>query len=200
MSSQVFVISGPSGVGKSTLINRLSKEMPDLGYSVSHTSRHKREGEVDGVHYNFISRERFRDMIERGEFVEWAEVYGEYYGTSHKTIKEHLLNNRDVILDVDPVGAKNIKAKYMDSSLIFIIPPSLEELKKRIKKRGTERDYDIKVRMEKAIEEIKESSWYDYIVINDDIEKALFALKSIIISSRLKSKHMFQKVKELFMK
>ena len=199
MSAQIFVISGPSGVGKSTIIDNLRKEMPDLAYSVSHTSRPKREGEIDGVHYNFITRKRFREMIERGEFVEWAEVYGEFYGTSHKSIRENLKEHKDVILDIDPVGARNIKNSYRNCSLIFIVPPSMEELEKRIRKRGTEEEDELKKRLQNAIDEIKESSWYDFIVINENVKDAVMSLKSIIISSRLKSIYMFERVKELLM-
>ncbi len=199
MSAQIFVISGPSGVGKSTIIDILRKEMPDLAYSVSHTSRPKREGEIDGVHYNFITRKRFREMIERGEFVEWAEVYGEFYGTSHKSIRENLKEHKDVILDIDPVGARNIKNSYRNCSLIFIVPPSMEELEKRIRKRGTEEEDELKKRLQNAIDEIKESSWYDFIVINENVKDAVMSLKSIIISSRLKSIYMFERVKELLM-
>jgi guanylate kinase len=198
MGTQLFVISGPSGVGKSTLIKRLREQLPDIGYCVSHTSRLKRPGEEDGVNYHFITRDRFQEMIRKGEFVEWEEIYGELYGTSYGSITELLDKGRDVIMDIDPRGAKNIKERYEESILIFILPPSMDELERRIRKRATEKEQVINERLQKALGEIKESSWYDYMVINENIEDTVLALRSIIVSNRLRTKNMIQKVKWIF--
>jgi len=186
VKSTLFIISGPSGVGKGTLRERVLEDIKDLVFSVSITTRERRPGEVDGKDYIFVSEEKFMEMIKRGEFLEWAKVYGYYYGTPKRFIEESLKNGYDVLLEIDIQGAKRVRERYPDVVSIFIIPPSLDEVVKRLKKRATEREEDFLIRVNKAKDEIKEIEHYDYFIINDDIEKASSLLKCIIVSHRSK--------------
>lgn len=183
----IFVISAPSGAGKTTLCERLLKVLPDLKMSVSHTTRKPRPGEKDGVNYFFVDKKTFEEMIANEEFIEWAEVYGNFYGTSKKVIFDLIKEGYDILLDIDTQGAKNIRKLYPESVLIFILPPSLEELQRRLLLRNENKDI-IEKRLSKACEEISQYKFYDYIVINDDIEKALNDLLCIIYAERLKTK------------
>lgn len=176
----LFVFSAPSGTGKTTLAKRLCKDIQGLAHSVSYTTRPMREGEIEGIHYHFVTVEEFKDMIEQGDFIEWALVHGNYYGTSRQKILERLDNSLDTILDIDTQGAAEIKRLIPGSVLIFIMPPSFDELRKRLISRKTESEDIINMRLKKAEEEIKSSVNYDYIVINDDFEEALEDLKCII--------------------
>ena len=166
MSGQLFVISGPSGAGKSTIVNALRERIEDLGYSISHTSRNPRGTEKDGIEYHFVSRKTFREMIDKGAFVEWARVYHDYYGTSVSGLKEQVAAGLDILLDLDTQGAKNIKKHFENSVLIYMLPPSLGILEKRLKQRGTDDERVVSSRMEKASDEIKNCVWHDYIIIN----------------------------------
>lgn len=179
----LIVISGPSGAGKGTVIKGVLKKKPELVYSVSYTTRPKREREVNGRDYFFVSKEEFEKMIERGEFLEWAKVYGYYYGTSKSFVLEKLKQGKDVILEIEIQGAKKIREVFdrNNAIFIFIAPPSFQELKKRIEKRRRgESEEEIKRRLEFAKEEIKEAEKYDYIVINDDIDRAVEEVLCII--------------------
>ncbi len=182
----LFVISGPSGVGKGTLRERVLREIPDLLFSVSVTTRKKRPQEVDGKDYIFIDIERFKEMIENNELLEWALVYGNYYGTPIKFIEENLKKGKDVLLEIDIQGARKVREKCPHAVFIFIAPPSLEELINRLKKRATETEEEFRKRVEKVDEEMEEAKFYDYLVINDNIEDASSRLKCIILSERSK--------------
>ncbi|MCD4715262.1 MAG: guanylate kinase [Desulfobacterales bacterium] len=187
MPGQLFVISGPSGAGKSTIVNALSDRTDGLVYSISHTSRRPRGREKSGIEYHFVDPGTFNRMIEAGAFVEWAKVYDDFYGTSFSSIEGQTGSGVDVLLDVDSQGARNIRKHFEDSVLIYVLPPSLEILKKRLKGRGTDDEGVIKVRMEKALNDIDNCLWYDYIIINDDLEKAITEAKSIIIAKRCRT-------------
>lgn len=196
----IFVISAPSGTGKTTLCERLLKILPDLRMSVSHTTRQPRAYEKNGIDYFFIDKKNFEEMIANDEFIEWAEVYGNFYGTSKKMIFSLIENGYDILLDIDTQGAKNIKSLYPDSVLIFILPPSLKELEKRLLLRNEDRDI-IDKRLSKASQEISQYKFYDYVVINDSIERALNDLLSIIYAERLKTKRIEPyKIDEIFKK
>jgi len=197
MKGHLFVISGPSGVGKSTIISHVLKKIPHIRYSVSYTTRSPRRGEVDGIDYNFISETEFREMIRKGEFIEWEEVYGNLYGTSYRFIYEAMKQGEDIIMDIDPKGARNIKDKIDHSHLIFIFPPSVEELFKRLKGRKTDSDEIIDRRMKQVFQELRESRWYDYVVVNDDMDSAIRAVESIIISFRYIRERISNRIKDI---
>ncbi len=194
----IFVISAPSGAGKTTLCERLLKKLSDLKMSVSHTTRPPRDGETHGVDYYFVDKKTFETMIANEEFVEWAEVYGNLYGTSKKVINDLMVEECDILLDIDTQGARNIKKLYPESVLIFILPPSLNELGRRLLSRDKD-DEVVKKRLSKASEEIKQFMFYDYIVINDNIEEAVNDLLCIIYAERLKTSRIKQEsIKKLF--
>jgi guanylate kinase len=197
-SGSIFVVSGPSGVGKSTIIRHVREIIPMLGYSVSHTSRKPRGGEVEGLDYHFVDRDTFTSMIEKGEFVEWAVVYTDYYGTSVSGIDASTSQGLDVIMDVDVRGARNIKSRFEESTLIYILPPSMGELEKRLKTRGTEEEGPFQRRLGKALKEIRNCLWYDYIVFNDELTGAVEEVRSVIIAERCRRRRRLPKARELF--
>jgi guanylate kinase len=198
MSGQLYVISGPSGVGKSTIIRLLRDRIKHLGYSISYTSRKPRKNEVDGVDYHFVERDTFIRKIEDGEFVEWAEVYRDFYGTAFFGLRAQLNRGLDVIMDVDIQGAKNIKEHFKESVQSYILPPSMEVLKKRLRKRATDDEKVMNERIEKASEDIKTCVFYDYIIINDDLNKSVAQMESIITATRCRKSHVLPRVQELF--
>ena len=179
-----MVISAPSGTGKTTLCKKLLDEFPDLHFSVSCTTRPAREGEKEGRDYHFITLEDFKDRVARGEFIEWEELYGHYYGTAKRTIEEMLRKGHDVVLDIDTKGARRVKALYPDAVLVFIMPPSVEILKERLKNRRSETDDIIGIRFNRAMEEIRANEWYDYVVFNDIIPDSVAVLRSIYIAEK----------------
>ncbi len=181
----LYIVSAPSGAGKTTLCKRLTEVVSGIKHSVSYTTRLPRRGEKNNVHYSFISELRFKRMIERGEFAEWAVVHGNLYGTSIKRLEKINREGYDIILDIDTHGAMQIRRKYRDSIGIFILPPSMSALKERLSRRMSESDDEIKRRLDRAKDEIADYKHYDYIVINDDFKQALRELESIIISTRL---------------
>jgi guanylate kinase len=164
-------------------------------YSVSYTTRLSRPGEEDGKDYYFISDKAFRDHINQGEFAEWEEYSGNLYGTSAKTMKAFLEKGLDLILDVEPRGAKTVKKNYPGGIFVFILPPSIDELKKRLTRRGFESQQVMDKRMEKALDEIKEIVWYDYIIINDRIETAVDALRAIYVAEKSRRERSANKIK-----
>jgi guanylate kinase len=192
----LFIVSGPSGAGKTTLIQRVRDQLQPLGielyFSVSHTTRHRREGEVPGVSYYYVEAEEFQAMVQRGEFLEWAHVHAHRYGTSRAEVIQRLRDGLDVILDIDYQGAKQIDRdpELKPRSLsVFIFPPSLETLKVRLRDRGLNTDDEIHIRLRKAIDEIDEGKdFYDYIIINDNLDAATECLKAAIIARKLQTK------------
>lgn len=195
MSSQkqkrgrLFVISAPSGAGKSTLCAMMMKKYPELKFSVSYTTRLPRGAEKDGVDYFFVSKDIFLDMVAKNEFLEWADVHGNYYGTSAKTIENTLASGADVILDIDPQGAMQLKQKTKDSVFIFITAPSFDILRDRLIKRGTDKHDSIERRLLNAREEVKYFSDYDYLIINDESDKAFCDLDAIYRAEKLRTSH-----------
>lgn len=199
MAGRLYVFSGPSGVGKSTLIRLVMQGVGNLGYSVSHTTRRPREKEVNGVSYHFVNRETFTKMIQDGDLLEWAEVYGDLYGTSSSSLSAQVRSGMDVVLDVDPQGALNIRRAFKDCVLVFILPPSLQALEKRLRDRGTEEEGALRARIAQALREIQECLRYDYLVFNDDLSLAAETVKSIFLSERCRAARLTQKVRETFL-
>lgn len=182
----IIVISGPSGSGKSTLIGRLMEHHPEIIFSTSHTTRPIRGKEVNGSDYHFIPQEEFLEMVENDQFVEWAKVYGNYYGTSYREIESKSKIGGDTILalDIDVQGARKIKEKYHDALFIFVVPPSLEILRQRLEAREKKFDQHIRKRLEIAKEELRQYNIYDYIVVNDKLEEAFKVLDAIYTAYR----------------
>ncbi len=183
----LYIVSAPSGAGKSSLISALLESNPnsDLQVSVSHTTRAPREGEVNGQHYHFVSVDEFKAAIEEGVFFEWAEVFGNYYGTSRKVIEQQLANGIDVFLDIDWQGARQVKELMPQAKGIFILPPSRTELERRLIGRGTDSDEVIAGRMAKAVSEMSHYDEYDYLIVNDSFEQALADFGAIIKANRM---------------
>lgn len=186
---QLIVLSGPSGVGKSTVIAELLHERPNTYFSVSYTTREPRVGEADGVNYNFVSTETFEAMIAREEFLEYAQYVDHYYGTSLRLINDKLESGMDVILDIEVQGAARVRRKCPDAVLIFIIPPSFEELSRRLHGRQTELEEVIEGRLQKAREEFREIHNYDYLVVNDKVSDAAAQISAILIAESCRTKY-----------
>ncbi len=182
----MFIISAPSGAGKTTLCHELIKICSGLKISVSYTTREPRGGEIDGVHYFFVKNDEFNKMIEAGDFLEWAMVHGNLYGTSKAKINEILGQGFDVLLDIDVQGGKLLKGKIQDSVMIFILPPNMKSLKERLRGRMTDSESIILQRITKAKDEIKEYKYYDYVIVNNTLDEAIIQLKSIVYAERLK--------------
>lgn len=180
----IFVISAPSGVGKSTLIRLLLESVPLLHFSISHTTRPRRAAEQDGRDYFFVERDKFESMIAADEFVEWANVHGNLYGTSRGHLEEVRKAGPDVILDVDVQGQGQVKKKLPEAITVFILPPSFGELKTRLLSRGSESDRAIQSRLEQAGEEIARWKDYDYLVVNDELHRAFEQLRAIVLATR----------------
>jgi guanylate kinase len=198
MSGVLFVLSAPSGAGKSTILAALKNRVGGFGYSVSHTTRDPRGREKDGVDYHFVDRMTFKEMVKAGAFVEWAKVHNNLYGTSISGIEKQTASGFDVLLDIDPQGAKNIKKKFKDSVLIYVLPPSMEILEERIRDRGTDSESIIENRMKEAPQLIEVCVWYDYIIINDDLKRAVEEARAIVISERCRTIRRLPDAKKLF--
>ncbi|MRR17403.1 MAG: guanylate kinase [Deltaproteobacteria bacterium] len=193
-----IVLSAPSGTGKSSICRRLLAACPEVEFSVSYTSRTPRPNEINGKDYHFISREDFQRRMDEGEFVEWIENYGNFYGTSGKAMREILGRGKDLLLDVEPRGAKEIKKKFANGVFIFVLPPSLDELLNRLKKRGHESPEVIKKRFTQAEDELKEVLWYDYAVFNDNLEMAVKQVIAIYRSEKCKTSRLQNKINRFF--
>ena len=180
-----LVISAPSGAGKTTLVQRLLREFPQFGYSISCTTRQPRQGEVDGKDYVFLSREEFEQRRAQGYFAEWAEVHGNLYGTPLAPVKDSLQRGQDVLFVIDVQGAAQLKLSLAEAVFIFILPPSMTELERRLRSRALDDEATIERRMANARQEMLESRWYDALVINDDLDTAYDALRSVFVAASL---------------
>lgn len=192
-----IVISAPSGAGKTTLITRLVKEVRGLEFSISTTTRSSRRGEVDGKSYYFISKDEFRKRIKETAFVEWAMVHGNYYGTSKKEIDRITSDGNIPIFDVDVQGSHSLRDKLDNAVFILIVPPSIAELEKRLRLRNTDSESVIQLRLRNAVGELKHYDNFDYIVVNDDLERALDDLKSIIIAEQRRTDRNLELIRRL---
>lgn len=183
----MFVMSSPSGAGKTTLTRLLVQKEQNIELSISVTTRQRRPSEVDGVHYHFVSRPQFEKMRDSGELLEWAEVHGNYYGTPAKPVEKALAKGKDVLFDIDFQGTRQLyKRAASDVVSIFILPPSIAEMKKRIRRRATEDDATLKKRLETAKHEVPRWVEYDYVIINDDLDEAFADIHSILQAERMK--------------
>lgn len=183
-SGSLFIVSAPSGAGKSSLVKALLAEVQGVGLSISNTTRKARTGEVDGKDYHFISQPEFETIRDQDGFLEWAHVHGNYYGTSRRWVESQMAIDRDVLLEIDWQGAEQVVRKVDNVVSIFILPPSMEELEKRLRGRGTDSEEVILKRMGAAQREIEQATRFDYVILNDDFTQALLELKSIVFASR----------------
>lgn len=197
----ILIVSGPSGAGKTTVVNLFLQDNADFTLSVSHTTRSRRANEIEGKNYYFVSKEEFLNMIERDEFVEWAEVYGNYYGTSKKEIERILNEKKNILLEIDVQGALSVKKSFPDESvLVFILPESFSDLKNRLISRNTEMKEDLEKRLKTAKKEIEQINFYDYVIINKygcEKESSQF-LSSIVQVEKMKVRRFWNKIKDAF--
>ena len=194
MSSRVrgllFIVSAPSGAGKTTLVERLVEQVPNLKLSRSYTSRPAREGETDGVDYNFLTRARFEAMIAAGEFLEWADVFGNLYGTSSRDTDDILASGSDLVLVIDVQGARKVRQDSVDATAVFVMPPSLHVLEERLRGRSKDSEDAIQRRLRVAREEVAAFAEYDYIVVNDELTAAVDRLRGIVVAERVRLRSM----------
>jgi guanylate kinase len=193
----LFVVSSPSGGGKGTLIQRVLKELPNVSYSVSYTTRAPRNGEVEGREYFFVTPEKFQSMIAAGEFLEWANVYGKLYGTSRCQVLHEVSEGRDIIVEVDVQGAESVRELIADAVSVFILPPSLEVLRRRLVARGTDSAAELEVRLQNAPRELEAYKEFDYVIINDDVERAACQLTCIIEAERVRRERQESRIKRM---
>jgi len=197
MRANLYIVSAPSGSGKTTLLQRLLPTFSDLRFSVSHTTRQPRVGEKNGVDYYFVDRSEFLGMIDRGAFLEWAEYYGQLYGTAYDFVDYQLKAGCDVILDIDVQGARQVKSRIPGAIAVFILPPSYSELERRLRSRRLESDEAIHRRLEIAKSEIPYYRDYDYIVINEVLENSIQLLESIVRSGHAMPEHQQARIEEI---
>ena len=193
-----IILSAPSGAGKTSLCRELLKIFPDIRESVSFTTRKPRPGEVEGEAYHFVSHEEFEQMADQDAFAEWAIVHGNMYGTALSTLEEARRNGVDLVLDIDCQGALKLKEQFDGGIYIFILPPSMAELRRRLEARSSDSQEIIERRILRAADEIKEARWYDFIIINDDFELACRELSAIVIAHHRKTFRMMEQVGKLF--
>ena len=194
----ILILSAPSGAGKTSLCRELFKAFPDMKESVSYTTRTPRPGEVEGEAYHFVSHDEFERMVEEDAFAEWAEVHGNRYGTALRTLEEARKNGVDLVLDIDCQGALKLKEQFDGGVYVFIMPPSMEELRRRLENRSSDSQEVIELRIARAAAEIREARWYDYIIFNDNFDVACRELAAIVIAHRRKTFRMMEKVGKLF--
>ncbi len=194
----ILILSAPSGAGKTSLCRELFKTFPDMKESVSYTTRAPRAGEVDGEAYHFVTREVFDCMVADNAFAEWAEVHGNRYGTALSTLEEAWRNGVDLVLDIDCQGARKLKEQFDGGVYVFIMPPSMAELRRRLEFRSTDAQEVIERRIVRAADEIREARWYDYIIFNDNFDVACLELAAIVTANRRKTSRMIDNVGKLF--
>ncbi len=197
MSGSLFVISAPSGAGKTSLVHALLNINPEINLSVSYTTRPPRAGEIDGKHYHFISREHFLEMAARGEFLESAEVYGNLYGTSQTWISQETAKGHDVLLEIDWQGAQQVRKLFPQCVTIFVLPPSLEALELRLNGRGKDNAEVIAKRMAAAHEDVSHVAEFDYVIINDNLNEALRELNAVVLAARLRGSRQLARHQQL---
>ena len=200
MSGLLFVVSAASGTGKTSLVKALLERVNNLHVSVSHTTRGQRPGELDGVHYHFSTKEDFLASVQDGGFIEYAEVFGNYYGTAQRTVKEQLTKGHDVLLEIDWQGAEQVRKLFPESKQIFILPPSQFDLRQRLSNRGTDSVEVIEHRLSCAVEDMQQYANFDFVIINDDFNKALHDLEAVIIANRLALKQQAERHQDLIQK
>ena len=183
--TNIFIISAPSGSGKSTLVNEVRRTVPDLEFSISYTTRKPRGAERNGCEYFFVTREEFEEMIRRDEFLEHADVFGNYYGTARHFLDKAKADGKDLLLDIDVQGAAQIKRKLPDAVSVFILPPNRSELEQRLRRRSQDSEAVIQRRLDEATREIENYDKYDYILVNDRLEDSVETLQAILLSERL---------------
>ena len=186
----LFIVSAPSGTGKTTLVEKLVHQIPNLCLSRSYTSRAARDGEHNGVDYNFISRERFESMIAARQFLEWADVFGNYYGTCRDDTEHCLASGQDLVLVIDVQGAKQVRGSGLESIGIFVLPPSSDILEQRLRGRSKDSEAAIQRRLEVACREVNEFASYEYVVVNDELDAAIERLRAIVLAERARVKVM----------
>lgn len=193
----LFVVSSPSGGGKGTLIQRVLQQVPNLSYSVSFTTRAPRNGEVDGREYFFITPEKFEAMVAANEFLEWAHVHGKQYGTAQRQVTREIVEGRDIILELDVQGAASVRSLMADSVSIFILPPSFEVLKQRLQARGTDSPEELDLRLRNAPMELKDYSAFQYVILNDDLDRAANQMTAIVHAERARLSRQKTKVRRV---
>src|SRR5512133_1558283 len=196
-SGLLMVVSAPSGAGKTSICREFLRVFPDVRFSVSCTTRPPRPGEVNGRDYEFISEAEFRERIARGEFIEWVENFGQLYGTSRKTMAAFLDQGFDLILDIEPRGAKAIRQHYPRAIFIFILPPSISELKSRLSRRG-ESQKVMERRLKTSLDEIREALWYEYIIFNEKLEEAVDQFRAVYIAERSRRERLTERIESFF--
>jgi guanylate kinase len=197
MSGNLFVISAPSGAGKTSLVHALLDINPEIDMSVSFTTRHPRPGETNGKDYHFVNRDQFLDMARRGEFLESAEVYGNLYGTSQSWISQENAKGRDVLLEIDWQGAAQVRRLFPECVTVFVLPPSLDALEQRLKGRGKDNDDVIAKRLAAVREDVSHVSEFDYVIINDNLNEALNELSAIVLAARLRRSPQLERHQQL---
>ena len=193
----LFVVSAPSGTGKTTVVERLVQVFPDLGLSRSYTSRRMREGETDGVDYNFITRERFEAMIAEDAFLEWADVFGNLYGTGKADAERELATGRDLVLVIDVQGARQVRANGAHTVGIFVLPPSFEALEQRLRGRSKDSEEAIRKRLATARREVRAVAEYEYVIVNDELDACVDRLRAIVLAERARPRMMAQEVSRI---
>lgn len=194
----LIVISAPSGAGKTTLCQELTRRFPALCESVSYTTRAPRNGETNGKDYHFVTQKQFEEMINNSAFAEWAKVHGNYYGTAIETLENARKNGIDILLDIDCQGAKILKDRGVRGVFVFVVPPSMQELRRRLEARSSDTKEVIEHRISAAAAEIKESRWYDYIIVNDMLEDAQEAIAAVVMAARCTTNRMLPMVSKMF--
>lgn len=194
----LIVLSGPSGSGKGTICKSFLEKNEKVGLSISATTRAPRDGEVDGTHYFFIDKPKFEEMIQKKELLEYVHVFDNYYGTPKKYVDDKIESGDDVILEIEIEGAKNIKTSYPDAVLIFVLPPTIEELRRRICSRGTETMEQIEKRLDRSIREISEIEQYSYFIVNDDLEYSVKELEAIVLAEKNRVSRYTKQIRELY--